>query len=194
MRPTCSEGLLEHRNMTVPRVYGHAAGWWVGSHLAQPIKTAAGYASGCEKTGGPRCPIITVEGGASSDWVDVGKQMDVLQVGSNNRPPIAVVSASVHCELPRVGGSGGRGTCTPRHTTTARSPCATTSSPSGSSSLPSPPAPSRPSKPSTAAAAPEMRRPVPAICGRALEPSRCCSTPRRAPPAGSEDRPRISRS
>ena len=68
--------------MTVPRVYGHAAGWWVGSHLAQPIKTAAGYASGCEKTGGPRCPIINVEGGASSDWVDVGKQMDVLQVGS----------------------------------------------------------------------------------------------------------------
>ena len=68
--------------MTVPRVYGHAAGWWVGSHLAQPIKTAAGYASGCEKTGGPRCPIINVEGGASSDWVDVGKQMDVLQVAT----------------------------------------------------------------------------------------------------------------
>ena len=81
--------------MTVPRVYGHAAGWWVGSHLAQPIKTAAGYASGCEKTGGPRCPIINVEGGASSDWVDVGKQMDVLQVVTTEHFSACRVSASV---------------------------------------------------------------------------------------------------
>ena len=30
--------------------------------------------------GGPECPVITVDAGKSSQWLDVGAQMGVLQV------------------------------------------------------------------------------------------------------------------
>lgn len=72
-------------SLVVPRVFGHGAGWWEGSHLAQPIKTGPNtYVSGCTFQGGPECPIIEVDAGKTSPWVDVGAQMDVLQHGSWN--------------------------------------------------------------------------------------------------------------
>ena len=71
-------------SLQVPRVYGHGAGWWEGSHLAQPIKRGSTFVSGCTIQGGPMCPVIAVDAGKSSAWVDVGAQMGVLQHGSWN--------------------------------------------------------------------------------------------------------------
>jgi hypothetical protein len=67
-------------SLQVPRIYGHGAGWWEGSHLAQPVVSKSGMiTSGCTISGGPECPVITVDAGKSAPWVDVGAQMGVLQ-------------------------------------------------------------------------------------------------------------------
>ena len=72
-------------SLTVPRVYGHAAGWWVGGHLAQPVKAGSSIVSGCTFQGnGGLCPVIAVAPMSTSTWVDVGAQMDTLTHGSWN--------------------------------------------------------------------------------------------------------------
>jgi len=43
-------------SLMVPRIYGHGAGWWEGSHLAQPIVSKTGViSSGCAYSGEQIC-------------------------------------------------------------------------------------------------------------------------------------------
>jgi len=39
--------------------------------------------SGCSRSGGPLCPVISTPAGKTSDWVDVGAQMDTFNHGAH---------------------------------------------------------------------------------------------------------------
>jgi hypothetical protein len=81
-------------NMTVPRVDGHAKGWWtepfwnlpLASNDPSGLKPAT---AGCSQHGGPLCPVITVPAGGTSPWVDVGGLMDAMDWGSWNPAGVA---------------------------------------------------------------------------------------------------------
>lgn len=60
-------------------------------HLVLPVSTAPGDmtvkpGSGCHRSGGPLCPVISTPAHSSSGWVDVGAMMDTFNHGSWNLP------------------------------------------------------------------------------------------------------------
>ena len=67
-------------NLSIPRVVGHSTYW--DQHLIDPVRDAAtgAVSSGCTHRGA--CQVISVAAGATSDWVDVGAQMDTFNHGS----------------------------------------------------------------------------------------------------------------